>query len=279
MKTDHIFYALFRTAPEIVLKLIGQLPSHGYEFSSVEVKETAFRLDGVLTPKVESAEQPTIFVEVQFQKDDAFYRRLFAEIFMFLRHNPEVTYWRSVIIFERRSREPEDAQKVPFQTLLNSSQVHRIYLEDFQQTESTSLEAAILQLVVTKPRSTIQRAKALINTVNAQSDSSLPNSQILGLIETIVLCKFPNLDREEIAAMLGIDELKQTRVYKDALEEGRQEGEYSIVLKQLTYRLGELPQSAERSVRSLTAQQLENLSYRLLDIATIEELDEYLASI
>jgi predicted transposase/invertase (TIGR01784 family) len=38
------------------------------------------------------------------------------------------------------------------------------------------------------------------------------------------LYKFPNLSREEIEAMLALSELRQTRVYQEALEEGRQEG-------------------------------------------------------
>jgi predicted transposase/invertase (TIGR01784 family) len=38
------------------------------------------------------------------------------------------------------------------------------------------------------------------------------------------LYKFPNLSREELEAMLGLSELRETRVYQEALEEGRQEG-------------------------------------------------------
>ncbi len=48
--------------------------------------------------------------------------------------------------------------------------------------------------------------------------------QVVELIETVVLYKFPHLSREEIEAMLALSELKQTRVYQEALEEGRQEG-------------------------------------------------------
>ncbi len=56
---------------------------------------------------------------------------------------------------------------------------------------------------------------------------------MMELIEIILVYKFPHYSRQEIAAMLGmsdlIAELKQTRVYQDAvyqdaLEEGREEG-------------------------------------------------------
>jgi len=44
------------------------------------------------------------------------------------------------------------------------------------------------------------------------------------LIETILVYKFPTMDRQEIEAMFGISELKQTRVYQEAKEEGKEEG-------------------------------------------------------
>lgn len=279
MQTDYIFYALFKTAPALVLRLIGQQPTQGYQFSSVEVKETAFRFDGVLVPEVESAEQPTIFVEVQCQNVPSFYRRFFAEIFLFLRHNPDVTYWRAVVIFERRSREPKAPQRLPFLALLESPQIYRIYLEDLQKSPADSVETAILQLIVKKPQTAVQNARVLIDRAKNENDSDFSESQIIGLIETIILCKFPKLDREVIAAMLGIDAIKQTRVYKDALEEGRQEGEYSIVLRQLAHRLGSLPEATVKKVQSLSSQQLEALSYRLLDLSTLEQLRDYLDSL
>ena len=283
MPTDHIFYALFRTAPGLVLRLIGKQPTTDYEFSSVEVKETAFRLDGVLTPAAESADQPTIFVEVQFQRDARFYRRLFAEVFMFLRHNPKVTHWQALVIFERRSREPNLQQRLPFQSLLSSPQVHIIYLEDFQQTSIDSWEAAILQLIITRPKNAVQRAKALIARIKTQSDSSLPESQILELVETIVVYKFPDLEREVIATMLELYSMKETRVYKDALQEGRQEGHQEgqcrVIVRQLTRKLGELPQATVDKVETLSNDQLDELGDRLLDLSTLEELTNYLNSL
>lgn len=123
----------------------------------------------------------------------------------------------------------------------------------------------------------------LIDRAKNENDSNFSESQIIGLIETIILCKFPKLDREVIAAMLGIDAIKQTRVYKDALEEGRQEGrqegEYSIVLRLLAHRLGSLPEVTVKKVQSLSSQQLEALSYRLLDLSTLEQLRDYLDSL
>ncbi|MBH8564251.1 DUF2887 domain-containing protein [Nostoc sp. CENA67] len=67
MKTDSIFYRLFQTFPGILFELIGRQPSEAsaYQFSSVELKQTAFRIDGLFLPTVNQPEYPIVFLEVQ----------------------------------------------------------------------------------------------------------------------------------------------------------------------------------------------------------------------
>jgi predicted transposase/invertase (TIGR01784 family) len=62
----------------------------------------------------------------------------------------------------------------------------------------------------------------------------LPQKQLLELIETILVYKLPNISREEIEAMFGLNELKQTRVYQEAKQEGRFEAKLEAVPKLLT---------------------------------------------
>ncbi|MBE0472236.1 MAG: DUF2887 domain-containing protein [Methyloprofundus sp.] len=52
MKTDTLFYRLFKNAPELALQLadLNDADTQNYRFSSEEIKQTAFRLDGILTP-------------------------------------------------------------------------------------------------------------------------------------------------------------------------------------------------------------------------------------
>jgi uncharacterized protein YjeT (DUF2065 family) len=52
------------------------------------------------------------------------------------------------------------------------------------------------------------------------------------LIETIVIYKLPEASREEIAQMLGITDLKQTRFYQEAFLEG-QEAEQRKLIRRL----------------------------------------------
>lgn len=82
MKTDSIFYRLFQKFPSIFFELIGDLPTEANadKFSSIEIKQTAFRLDGVFLP-LQGGDNYIYFVEVQFQPDAEIYSRFFAEIF------------------------------------------------------------------------------------------------------------------------------------------------------------------------------------------------------
>ena len=277
MKTDSLFYLLFQSAPGVLLELIGKPQSADYEYQAVEVKEVAFRFDGVMRPAVESAEQPTIFVEIQFQLDEFFYHRFFAEIFLFLRKNPDVEHWQAVVLFEQRNRETDKQQ--PFRTLLDSPQVQSLYLSDFQEIDFESIELSVLQLIVTSPELAIERAKQVIRRAKTSDSANFSTSQILELVETIIVYKFPSLTREVVTSMLMIDELKQTRVYKDALEEGRQEGRCALLLELLGQKIGELPSSIVTQIEALQGEQLGALSDRLLTLSTLKELTDHLSNI
>ncbi|MFM2027396.1 MAG: hypothetical protein RLZZ339_2113 [Cyanobacteriota bacterium] len=75
MKTDSIFYQLLQRFPACFFDLLNLPPetANSYQFSSVEVKQLSFRLDGVFLP--DTTNQPIYFLEVQFQKDNRFYSR------------------------------------------------------------------------------------------------------------------------------------------------------------------------------------------------------------
>ena len=81
-----------------------------YRFDSVEVKETAFRIDGVFSPPDDAESKVIFFSEVQLQKKENLYKRFFAELFVSL-HRAEIDYddWGGVLIFGSRSVEPSSS--------------------------------------------------------------------------------------------------------------------------------------------------------------------------
>ncbi len=286
MKTDSIFYRIFQTAPEVFFELLGQSPdlAQSYVFRSVEVKQLAFRIDGVFLPEPDAPDQTVWFVEVQFQKDPHFYHRFFAEIFLFFDQYPQTVNWKAVVLFAKRSIEPEQTQL--FRTLLESDQVQRVYLEDSLDRPTESLGIGLLQLIVAKQDAVGVQTQALIAKVRMLPQTDPEIQRIIELIETVMLYKFPNLSREEIEHMFSLSELKQTRVYQEALEEGRQEGRQegqreeglSFVLRLLNRRLGSMGPEVEAQVRGLSLHQLESLGEAVLDFGDIADLQNWLRS-
>lgn len=92
MRTDTLYYRLFKNAPELVLELTGldYDSSQKYEFRSEEIKQTAFHLAGIMMTAIEKTDLPFIFVLVQFQIYTYFYSRFFCEIFLSIRTNPYI---------------------------------------------------------------------------------------------------------------------------------------------------------------------------------------------
>ncbi|NES03150.1 MAG: Rpn family recombination-promoting nuclease/putative transposase [Okeania sp. SIO2F4] len=229
MKTDSIFYRLFLEMPGIYFQLIGQSPTlaNSYQFRSVEIKQTAFRLDGVLVPNTESSTTPIHFGEVQMQKDTAFYRRFFAEIFLYLYQYEETKHWQALVVFRNRKIEPEETQ--PYQPLLNSSNVTRIYLEDLGDEAYENLGLGIVKLIVEDQARAVQQAKMLAAKATAELADDAERQKVLELVKTIILYKFQDLEPEEVIEMLDMEDFKKSRLYQGIKREGREEGKLLTV--------------------------------------------------
>ena len=115
----------------------------------------------------------------------------------------------------------------------------------------------------------LQRAKTEIADAWVTRD-------IIDLLETVLVSKFAQLSRQEIQAMFLLTDIKQTRVYQEARQEGRQV-EASLMLKRLlSKRFGKLNDRRLEAINNLSLEQLEDLGEALLDFTDIAELDTWL---
>ncbi|BCL34950.1 Rpn family recombination-promoting nuclease/putative transposase [Nostoc sp. MS1] len=224
MKTDSIFYRLFQEFPDIFFELIGDSPDLAsiYQFSSVEVKQTSFRIDGVFVPTFED-EQPIYFVEVQFQADDRIYSRLFAEVCLYLRQNEPRNDWGSVILYPSRSIDTGDIKH--YREFFVSERVRRIYLDELTVATSLPISLATVKLIVTSEDTAIEEARELIARTKSEINSAAKQQELLQLIETILLYKLPTISREELEKMFTLSELRNTRYFQDVFQEGVEQGE------------------------------------------------------
>ncbi|MEO0985302.1 MAG: DUF4351 domain-containing protein, partial [Cyanobacteria bacterium J06639_14] len=105
-------------------------------------------------------------------------------------------------------------------------------------------------------------------------------AELIELIETIVVYTFPRCSRQEIAAMLGLIDMKETRFYQETLEEGREEGRVeeakSLILRLLVHKLGELSEDLREQVGQLDVDVLEELGEAVFDLESVEDLGRWL---
>ncbi|HAA33027.1 MAG TPA: hypothetical protein DCE56_41545, partial [Cyanobacteria bacterium UBA8553] len=222
MKTDTLFYSLFQTFPSIFFELINQSPEQAatYEFTSREVKQLAFRLDGLFLPAIDEPDLPFYLLEVQFQPDENLYYRLFAELFLYLKQYKPPHPWRVVVIYPTRSTERE--QTLQFRELL--TRVERLYLDELGEAAENSLGVSVVKLVIESEQTAPALARRLVEQAQQQLSDEAARRDFINLIETIIVYKLPQKSREEIEAMFSLSELKQTKVYQEAKLEGLEEG-------------------------------------------------------
>ena len=231
MKTDHLFYRIFQEFPASFFELIGKSAAEAaaYRFDSVEFKQISFRYSKGLWKPIESCSKlPVYFGQFEFQKNPRFYSSLFSKVFLYLDKNNPAQDWIAVAIFAKRSIEPDKLK--PYEALLNSPNVIRIYLDELAKKKTTSLGISIIQLVLAKAEEAeeiAEKAVKLLERAKEEVADQQTQLKVLDLIETIVVYKLPDKagqERQELEAMLGLEDLRKTKFAQEMLTEGREEG-------------------------------------------------------
>jgi predicted transposase/invertase (TIGR01784 family) len=290
MKTDKLYYQIFLEQPALLAELIPGLPADcQFEYVAPVVKESEFRLDGLLMPQRNDPAVPVVFLEAQMQPDSRFYGRYFAEIFVYLYQYQIQRQWQGLLILQARSQPL--GSELPYADLL-SARVHRIYLQDLLNQTQLTPALALLQLLVLPDEATATAAKDLLETARSQGDSTFRT--FLSLVEAILISKFPQLSTQEILGMLDIKttDIRQTRFYREVYEEGREEGreagreegreagersgQVKLLIPLLEQRLGTLTDEQAAQIRSLSLSQLAELSKVVLELADLAALSDWL---
>jgi len=77
--------------------------------------------------------------------------------------------------------------------------------------------------------------------------------------------------------------MQQSVIYQDilqkGLQQGLQQGEETLIVRQLTPRLGKIPLETQQRIRGLSTTQLEELGDALLDFTSQHDLTNYFANI
>jgi predicted transposase YdaD len=235
-----------------------------YRFIAQEIKQTAYRLDGLLEPPADQPAAPLVFVEVQNQPDDGFYLRFFSEMLLYLKQYCPVHPWLALVLYPGRATERIDALSRP---LLNLPNLHRLFLSELPLLQSPNPKLWLLALVLAEEA----RIADIVHLVQAHRLQH-PQDGInwLDLLETVLVYKLPQFTREEIQAMFQFKDidLKKTRYYQQA----RTEGEAELLLRQLERRFGPLSDAAKQRVAKADGETLLLWGDRILDARNLADV-------
>ena len=186
----------------------------------------------------------------------------------------------ALVVYPKRNTEKPAGEE--FEIFLNSPQLTRLYLEDYQ--DGSDADYGILRVIACRDKDTPQQVRKLFE------QSEKPGKDVIEFLETVLVYKLPTLNREEIRAMLGLNDvqLKNTRFYQEIAEEerlegmqiglqegrqeGRQEAESLVLQRLLVKRFGALPKDKKAAIAVASIEQLEIWLDRVLDAESLENV-------
>jgi predicted transposase/invertase (TIGR01784 family) len=226
MITDPIFYRLFETSPETFFLVLGMSAGSAremaarYQYEALEFKETSHRVDGVFRPREPGL--PLYILEVQFYRLPTVFADLLVKTYTYLKQHDPCQRYCAVVLFGSRGLEPEEV--APYQPLLDAGLIRRFYLDEMPEVADAPLGLSILSLIRQSETQAPLAARELIARTKMEIGDEALRASLLELIETVIIYKLPRLSREEIQAMLQVHDIRETRVYQEAKEEGLKEG-------------------------------------------------------
>ena len=226
MVTDPLFFQLFQTVPDTFFMMLGLSPAEAaakakaYVFRAVEVKEAAHRLDGAFIPN--DPAEPIYFLESLFYRYGPVYADIMTKAFSFHKRNDPEQPFKAVVLFARRTMAPQITGVYAVLQTAGYLEIH--YLNELPEPPNSPLSLSILKLIGKSKGRAPEVARTLIARTEAEIADETTRANLVQFIETVIISKLPKLTREEIQKMLGVRDIRKTRVYQDAKKEGVEEG-------------------------------------------------------
>ncbi len=224
MKTDALFYELFKFDPQSLFDLIRLDAQGAYVFESITAKTTEKRLDGLF--RRIDGQGPNLFAEVQGYPDKKIYWRFFREISTWHEQNDDDQPFIAVVLFTDRAFDPGK----PRLSCVKPCRLIRCYLPDLLKRIGKKASAlTVLKPLVLKDRKklpeSVQQWDAEIRAMGLPK----AKTKILNeLLEYAVLQRFSDLTLEEVKKMIQLTPLEKTVAGQELIQmgllQGKQEG-------------------------------------------------------
>jgi len=252
MKTDSFINRLFREFPGVFFTLIGEdeRKARRYKFTSIEVKEQAFRFDGIFLPAKKN--EDLYFVEAQFSKEKDFYPRFLGESFVYLRQHQPLNDWRAVVIFPDKAADP--GVHPHYREFFESGRLHRIYLNELPEALLEKFPLNLFQIILNSEQNVSSTIKKIVRQLPGQFPDIRKQMIISELLVNLLMNKLPRLSFNEVKKMIAplLSDIRKSRAYQDIAREVAQELTPKIEQK-LTPRIEQelTPKIAQNKARAI----------------------------
>lgn len=162
--------------------------------------------------------------------------------------------------------------------LENTHHEYRVIKMWSENPEPFLNEPALLPLAplaaTTQPRTLLQRVVEQVNQLETEQ-----RPEISAYTQILAGLKFK---KDLIQQLFQEGIMRESVIYQEILSRGEQIGEQrerALVLRQLTRRVGELPQQTRARIDALSLEELENLAVALLNFEALVDLEVWLSAL
>jgi len=270
MKTDELFYELFRFSPESLLELVQLEVRGGYRFESITVKSTEKRFDGYF--KSDNENGPDIFLEIQGYRDNNIYWRLFREICAFHEQRQNDRPFAAVVLFIDAALDPGNPPLVPAPP---NQLLRRDLAECLKNIRDYATPLVALKPLTLSGKDELPEALGKWKAgIDAMGLPEARKKALEELLEYAILQRFQNLTLEEVRKMIQLTPLEESVAVKELIQQGMERGMerglerglkkgQMIGQIQLIQRLLKIPQTPDES---LAQRPIEELKTMLTDL-------------
>ncbi len=247
MKTDALFYRLFRIAPRSLFQLVQLNIKGRYTFRSITAKTTEKRFDGFLS-RADGA-GPNIFLEIQGYPDNKIYWRAFREVCTWYEDAENDTPFVVIVLFIDEKYDPGECQL----TCVPPNELIRANLTDCLRKVWD--KAGILTIL--KPFALSDKEELVKAVPQWKADIislKLPESKIntaLELMAYAALQRFPGLTIKEIDKMLELTPLEKTVAGQELIWMGELIGEIRMAQRILKRPVSSKDELAQKNTEEL----------------------------
>ena len=224
MKTDALFYKLFRLAPRSLFRLVRLKMEGQYVFESITVKTTEKRFDGFL--KRTDGEGPNIFLEIQGYEDTMIYWRSFREVCIWHEDNRIDKPFILIILFTDKKYDPDNCRL----SCRPPCRLIRKNLADCLKTAGKKADVltVLKSLVLSDRKKDREKLPELVPQWEEDIRSlELPQDETRELTELLlyaILQRFRKLTLKEVKKMIQLTPLDQTVAGQELIQMGMERG-------------------------------------------------------